>query len=114
MQLAALNLGDSESCIAEISTNGGKRWQALLTVTPEMADGVTLHTQSGQLKNSGSIETLMLRYRANGEGKPAVRKTKLRSFAKEKVIYHYEKLKASLMRSRVFSMWAQYFRIPPL
>ena len=66
MQLAALNLGNSESCIAEISTNGGKRWQALLTVTPEMADGVTLHTQSGQLKNSGSIETLMLRYRANG------------------------------------------------
>ena len=28
MQLAALNLGDSESCIAEISTNSGKRWQA--------------------------------------------------------------------------------------
>ena len=71
MQLAALNLGNSESCIAEISTNGGKRWQALLTVTPEMADGVTLHTQSGQLKNSGSIETLMLRYRANGGGRPA-------------------------------------------
>jgi|ETNmetMinimDraft_1059919.scaffolds.fasta_scaffold48471_2 hypothetical protein len=66
MQLAAMGLAKGESCVAEISTNEGQRWQALLTVTPEMADGVTLHTQSGQLKNSGSIKNLMLRYRANG------------------------------------------------
>jgi len=66
MQLAAMGLAKGESCVAEISTNEGQRWQALLTVTSEMADGVTLHTQSGQLKNSGSIKNLMLRYRANG------------------------------------------------
>ncbi len=66
MQLAAMGLSAGESCVAEISTNEGKRWQALLTVTPEMADGVSLHSQSGQLKNSGTIKSLMLRYRANG------------------------------------------------
>ena len=66
MQLAAMGLAKGEACLAEISTNEGQRWQALLTVTPDMADGLTLHNQSGQLKNSGSIKNLMLRYRANG------------------------------------------------
>ena len=66
MQLAAMGLAKGEACLAEISTNEGQRWQSLLTVTPDMADGLTLHNQSGQLKNSGSIKNLMLRYRANG------------------------------------------------
>jgi len=37
-----------------------------------MADGAILHTQIGQLNHSGSIKTPMLRYRANGGGRPAV------------------------------------------
>ena len=51
MQLAAFDLKKGESCKAEISSNGGERWQTLLTVTPAMADGITLHSNTGRIKN---------------------------------------------------------------
>ena len=66
MQLAAMNLADGETCSGEISTNEGKKWQPLLTVTPQMADGVTLHPKSGQLRNSGSMTNILLRFRSDG------------------------------------------------
>lgn len=64
MQLAAMNLAEGESCKAQISINNGERWQTLLTVTPVMADAVTLHTKSGRIKNVP--DTLLLRFIANG------------------------------------------------
>ncbi|MEE2783842.1 MAG: hypothetical protein VYE04_10810 [Pseudomonadota bacterium] len=66
MQLAAMTLAAGESCNAEISTNGGQRWQSLLKVTPPMADGITLHTKTGRIANPGSITNLKLRFRADG------------------------------------------------
>ena len=51
MQLAAFDLKKGESRGAEISSNGGERWQTLLTVTPAMADGITLHSNTGRIKN---------------------------------------------------------------
>ena len=58
MQLAAFDLKKGESCKAEISSNGGERWQTLLTVTPAMADGITLHSNTGRIKNPGSLATV--------------------------------------------------------
>ena len=66
MQLAAFDLKKGESCKAEVSSNGGERWQSLLTVTPAMADGVTLHSNTGRIKNPGSLKQLLLRFRADG------------------------------------------------
>lgn len=66
MQLAAFDLKKGESCKAEISSSGGARWQALLTVTPAMADGITLHSNTGRIKNPGSLKQLLLRFRADG------------------------------------------------
>ena len=66
MQLAAFDLKKGESCKAEISSNGGERWQTLLTVTPAMADGITLHSNTGRIKNPGSLKQLLLRFRADG------------------------------------------------
>ena len=66
MQLAAFDLKKCESCKAEISSNGGERWQTLLTVTPPMADGITLHSNTGRIKNPGSLKQLLLRFRADG------------------------------------------------
>ena len=66
MQLAAFDLKKGESCKAEISSNGGERWQTLLTVTPPMADGITLHSNTGRIKNPGSLKQLRLRFRADG------------------------------------------------
>ena len=66
MQLAAFDLKKGESCKAEISSNGGERWQTLLTVTPAMADGITRHSNTGRIKNPGSLKQLLLRFRADG------------------------------------------------
>ena len=66
MQLAAFDLKKGESCKAEVSSNGGERWQSLLTVTPAMADGITLHSNTGRIKNPGSLKQLLLRFRADG------------------------------------------------
>ena len=66
MQLAAFDLKKGESCKAEVSSNGGERWQTLLTVTPAMADGITLHSNTGRIKNPGSLKQMLLRFRADG------------------------------------------------
>jgi len=66
MQLAAFDLKKGESCKAEISSNGGESWKTLLTVTPAMADGITLHSNTGRIKNPGSLKQLLLRFRADG------------------------------------------------
>ena len=66
MELAAFDLKKGESCKAEVSSNGGERWQTLLTVTPAMADGITLHSNTGRIKNPGSLKQLLLRFRADG------------------------------------------------
>ena len=66
MELAAFDLKKGESCKAEVSSNGGERWQSLLTVTPAMADGITLHSNTGRIKNPGSLKQLLLRFRADG------------------------------------------------
>ncbi len=66
MQLAAMNLEQGETCRAEVSANEGERWQGLLTVDRRKADGVTLHSNTGNINRSLGATPLLLRFRADG------------------------------------------------
>ena len=69
MQMAAMSLKENESCRAELSLNKGKTWQTLLKVTPKMADGITLHSNTARVKKTANLGEIMLRFIANGGGR---------------------------------------------
>lgn len=65
-KIAALSLENSETCIAEVSTNGGSSWDTIVEVSNGQDDGYTLYSDTISPAGIDDNANVTLRLRANG------------------------------------------------
>lgn len=64
--IAASSLEGSETCVAEVSTNGGGSWTAVNTVVNGQDNGYTMYTETASPSGSDDNANFQVRLRANG------------------------------------------------
>ncbi len=69
IEVAADQLEPGDRCVGEVSLDGGKRWESVISVEDGMDDGVTMH-QGHLVVGAGEApaSSMLLRLRAEGEG----------------------------------------------